>query len=84
MQQPRLEAIKKPHKLKELCGLFCSKPKLFATYVYIIDLGFLYCQEIKWRQTGTETKEIPVADGYFTMGEAWRSKGLVRMAREKR
>jgi hypothetical protein len=32
MQQPRVEAIKKPHKLKEPCGLFCPKTKLFSTY----------------------------------------------------
>jgi hypothetical protein len=46
MQQPRLEAIKKPHKPKELCGLYFSKPKLFATYKFIIDPIPLFVKEL--------------------------------------
>ena len=32
MQQPGSGSIIKPHKVEEQCGLFRSKPKLFATY----------------------------------------------------
>jgi hypothetical protein len=39
MQQPRSGQIKKPHKHEELCGFFSSKPKLFATYIFILILS---------------------------------------------
>jgi hypothetical protein len=40
MQQPGSGQIKKPHKHEELCGFFSSKPKLFATYIFIINFFF--------------------------------------------
>jgi len=40
MQQPRPGSIRKPHKLEEPCGLFHSKPKLFATYTVKLSLFF--------------------------------------------
>jgi len=45
MQQPGSGKIKKPHKHEELCGFFCSKPKLFATYIFILTLLFQAVKE---------------------------------------
>jgi len=36
MQQPRSGQIKKPSKHQELDGFLSSKPKLFATYIFMI------------------------------------------------
>jgi hypothetical protein len=58
MQQPGSGQIKKPHKHQELCGFFCSKPKLFATYILHINSFLPGCQGKKAKKRRLLLKSI--------------------------